>query len=103
MVTLNRKESKRFLKEVDKVNRGILSKAQKRTANRIKRNAKAYAKAIPKDFGMKNGNMAERICTVLEPRIIQLCKKFRTGNYNAATMPAFWMGAEADVKDVLRK
>jgi len=52
---------------------------------------------------LKAKNMTERICIVLEPRIIQLCKKFRTGNYNAATMPAFWMGAEADIADVLRK
>jgi len=45
--------------------------------------------------------LASKICDALEPRIVQLCKKFATHNCNNATLPAFWIGAEADVLEVL--
>ena len=45
--------------------------------------------------------IAEKICRKLEPRLLQLLRKFATGNCNLATMPAFWIGAEADIEQVL--
>jgi len=56
---------------------------------------------------MKNKYKFEKeIVTIIdkiEPRIIEVCEKFRKGVYNEATMLAFWIGVGGDLNDALTK
>ena len=47
--------------------------------------------------------IAEKAYGHLESRIIEICEKFRTGNYNGASMLAFQMGAICDIEEVIHK
>jgi hypothetical protein len=45
----------------------------------------------------------EAICKSMEKRVIELCCKIVKGNYNGATLPAFWLAAQGDIDDGLKK
>jgi len=46
---------------------------------------------------MLNKDFAIELCNHMEDRILELCEKMRTGNYNEASLPSFYMGLEADI------
>jgi len=56
---------------------------------------------------MKNKyNFEKEVVTIInkiEPRIKEVCTKFKTGAYNEATMFAFWIGIGGDLEDALTK
>ena len=52
---------------------------------------------------MKNKIFADKLSDYVEDRILELCEKFRTGKYNGASLPAFWMGFEADIETFLEE
>jgi len=45
----------------------------------------------------------EEICKNMEDRVIEICKKFATGNVNMASLPAFWIGLQGDIDEALKK
>lgn len=50
---------------------------------------------------MRREKFAKELCDYLEERIVEICKKFEEGNVNGASLPAFWIGLEADVESFL--
>lgn len=38
---------------------------------------------------------------MMEPRIQEICEKFRTGNYNDASLYVFFMGLESSIESFL--
>lgn len=45
----------------------------------------------------------EEICKSMENRVIEICRKFANGNVNTASLPAFWLAAQGDIDDGLKK
>jgi len=45
----------------------------------------------------------EEICKSMEPRVIEICKKFAKGNVNSASLPAFFLGVQGDIDSGLIK
>jgi len=45
----------------------------------------------------------EEICKSMEGRIMQLCERFRTDDYNEATIYVFWIGVQGDIDEGLKK
>ena len=43
------------------------------------------------------------ICNFMENRINELCHKIAKGNYNGATLPAFWLAIQGDIDDGLKQ
>jgi hypothetical protein len=52
---------------------------------------------------MKRKDFASKLCIKLEPRVVEICDKFATGNVNAASLPAFFMGLEMDIERFLEE
>jgi hypothetical protein len=52
---------------------------------------------------MKRKKFASKLCDYMENRIIEICSKFEKGNVNEASLPAFWMGLEADIESFLEE
>ena len=50
---------------------------------------------------MRREEFARKLCDYMEPRVVEICKKFATGNVNLASLPAFWMGLEGDINTFL--
>ena len=46
--------------------------------------------------------MNKEIMQRIYSRILELLKKIETKNYNSATFPAFQIGFEADLKDLIK-
>ena len=46
---------------------------------------------------MKKKEFALRLCAKLEPRILEICRKFESGNVNGASLPAFWLATHSDI------
>ena len=44
-----------------------------------------------------------RIMESIEPRVVEICKKFAKGNVNSASLPAFWYGIQGDIDEVLKQ
>lgn len=51
---------------------------------------------------MKQEEFAGRLCDYIEPRVVEICKKFANGNVNMASLPAFWMGLSGDIQSFLK-
>ena len=60
---------------------------------------KKLVKKIKKDYDRE----ISIIVSSIEPRINECMKKFEDGLYNEATMFAFWLGMEIDLKSALDK
>lgn len=41
------------------------------------------------------------LCDYIEPRVVEICKKFGKGKVNMASLPAFWIGLEGDIVSFL--
>jgi len=52
---------------------------------------------------MKKQEFAEKLCDYMEPRVVEICKKFATGNVNHASLYAFWIGLSGDIQSFLEK
>ena len=52
---------------------------------------------------MKKEKFAEKLCDHMEDRVVEICNKFAKGNVNMASLPAFWMGLEADITSFLEE
>ena len=52
---------------------------------------------------MKREKFANKLCDYMEERVVEICKKFAKGNVNHASLPAFWMGLEGDIKSFLEE
>ena len=50
---------------------------------------------------MKRRDFARKLCIMMEPRIQEICEKFRTGNYNDASLYVFFMGLESSIESFL--
>ena len=50
---------------------------------------------------MKKQEFAERLCENIEPRIMEICKKFAKGDTNNASLYAFWIGLSANIQSFL--
>lgn len=44
----------------------------------------------------------EEIIKSMEDRVWELCRKIESGNYNSASLPAFWLGVQGDIDDGLK-
>ena len=45
----------------------------------------------------------EEICKSMENRVTELCLKIERGDYNRATLPAFWLASQGDIDAALKK
>lgn len=39
----------------------------------------------------------------IEDRVVEICKKFAKGNVNNASLPAFWIGLQGDIDEILKR
>jgi len=39
----------------------------------------------------------------IEDRVVEICRKFAKGNVNSASLPAFWLGLQFDIDNVLKE
>jgi hypothetical protein len=60
---------------------------------------KKAVKKIKKDFERDISIIVNEI----EPRVDEVCEKFREGLYNEATMFAFWIGLRGDLNSALKE
>lgn len=52
---------------------------------------------------MRDSKFAENLCNYMYDRIIEICDKFEIGNVNEASLPAFWIGLEGDIKQFIEE
>jgi hypothetical protein len=52
---------------------------------------------------IKNKLEVKYIEESIEHRVVEICKKFATGNVNMASLPAFWLGLQGDIDKGLIK
>ena len=50
---------------------------------------------------MKRRDFTRKLCIMMEPRIQEICEKFRIGNYNSASLYAFWVGLDGSINSFL--
>jgi hypothetical protein len=52
---------------------------------------------------IKNKMEVKYIEESIEHRVVEICRKFATGNVNEASLPAFWLGLQGDIDKGLIK
>jgi len=55
------------------------------------------------DKDIKHKKEVKEIIKSIEPRVVEICKKFAKGNVNSASLPAFWLGLQGDIDEGLKK
>ena len=50
---------------------------------------------------MLKQEFAVKLCDKMEARVVEICKKFATGNVNGASLPAFFVGLEGDIESFI--
>lgn len=62
---------------------------------------KSLRNKIDKIISIKPEDFAGDLCDYMEERLLEIITKFAKGNVNMASLPAFWIGLEADITNFL--
>ena len=52
-------------------------------------------------FDMKREDFSEKVCDIIEPTIIEISEKIRTGDYDNEDLILFWRKMENDINKFL--
>ena len=52
---------------------------------------------------IKNKKLVASIMDNMEDIVVEICRKFETGNVNHASLPAFWMAVQGDIDSAIER